>query len=129
MKFINLVFASIYDWYNRMKSNGRNIDPLGMAALMFGLSIEGWSLLLFYLFFKYFRQNESIPSSIVLILFALAIIFSWLVNEYYTSKERYLQIYNDYISLSSKGSKQKNVLFSFCFLLLPYLILLVIFIF
>lgn len=129
MRFINLVFVSIYDWYNRMKSNGRNVNPLGMAVLMFGLSIEGWSLLLFYLFFKYFRHGESIPSSIVLILIVVAVIFSWLVNEYYTSNERYLQIYNDYISLSSKGSKQKNVLFSFCFLVLPYLILLGIFIF
>lgn len=128
MKFLNLIYAGIYDWYNRMKINGRNVNPSGMVALMFGISIEGWGLLSFYLFYKYFKDNATIPSSAIVVLFVLAVIFGSLINEYYTSENRYLNIYNDYISVSSKKVKTKNILNSFCILLLPYLILISVFI-
>ncbi|MBS0258665.1 MAG: hypothetical protein JSR13_13230 [Proteobacteria bacterium] len=129
MKFFNLIYASIYDWYNRMKTNGRNVNPSGMVALMFGLAIEGWGLLSFYLFYKYFKNNASIPSTAIVVLFVLAIVFASVVNEYYTSKNRHLNVYNDYISVSSKEAKAKNILVSFCVLLFPYIILLLAFIF
>ena len=128
MKILNVIYASIYDWYNRMKTNGRNVSPSGMVALMFGLSIEGWGLLSFYLYYKYFKNNASIPSTAIVVLFALAIVFASVVNEYYTNKNRYLNIYNDYISVSSNEAKSKNILVSFCVLLFPYLILLLAFI-
>lgn len=128
MKFFNLIYASIYDWYNRMKTNGRNVNPSSMVAFMFGLSIEGWGLLSFYLFYKFFKNNATIPSTAIVVLFVLAIVFASVVNEYYTSKNRYLDVYNDYISVSSKEAKSKNILFSFCVLLLPYAILLLAFI-
>ena len=108
MKFFNLIYVSIYDWYNRMKQNGRSINPSGMVALMFGISIEGWGLLLYSFFYKFFKHNTIIPSSSIVILSMLGIILGGLVNEYYSYKDRSTVIYNNYLSMYSKKNQDKE---------------------
>ncbi len=123
MKFIDYVFFNIYRWYNAMKTNGRNVNPTSATAMMFSICVVGWSicLILFYSDFitkiNYFRNSNN------KYIFALIGLLSYgIVNSYYSSKDRYLTIYNKF---SAGVSNRKNtILLSFIFIILPYIVIL-----
>ena len=122
MKFIDSLYINIYAWYNKMKTSGRNVNPLIMTAFMFGLCLQGWELLFNFLFYRFVKNTSLVPKYYVYIFSICELIFAGLINEFYTSKDRYLNLYNEYTSLIEKKNRNKRIALAFVFIFLPYII-------
>jgi len=122
MKLIDYVYFNLYRWYNKMKTEGRKVDPENATSMIFGLSIGGWFILIDVIYHHFFLK---IPlNNIDIIISAFIMIISWgLVNTFYSKNERYLIVYTRYMASDIVKNKAKEIFISFLFLLLPYILL------
>jgi hypothetical protein len=123
MKFIDLIYFNLYRWYNKMKTDGRNVEPTGLTAMMFGICVMGWFIDFTLLYFKFILKTTYFGNSYTTFIFILVWFISYgLINNYYLSKDRYLVIYNKYLSMET-NKRSSPILLSFFFITLPYIIL------
>jgi hypothetical protein len=123
MKLIDQVYFNLYRWYNKMKTDGRNVDPTGLTAMMFGICVTGWCIDFTLLYYKYVVKTTYFGNGYTSYIFILVGLVSYgLINNYYSSKDRYLVIYNKYLSMET-NKKNSSILLSFFFIMLPYIIL------
>ena len=122
MRFIDYIYFNIYRWYYNMKMDGRKVDPTGMTAIMFGVCFGGWFVLLDWLYYHFMLHTY--PGSInKLVSIFVVFLFAGLINQIYLSNDKYLKVYNDYISSATEKNRGKSTFFSFIFIILPFLLL------
>lgn len=112
---MNYLFFNIYCWYNRMKSNGRNVDPLKMTAFLLGMSFGGWLMVFTYSYFNFIIKTGT-PKILAVIIGMAMMIVSGIINEYYVANNRYLTIYNRY------SSAKKRIGLSILVILIPFIL-------
>jgi hypothetical protein len=117
MKYINYWYFNIYCWYYRMKENGRNVDPVGTTCFAFAMSIAGWAMFFIFTYFDF--KRTSIPSNCTIAISVVMFIAWAIINEYYLTNNRYLEIFNQY------SSGKKKIGLSIFLLVLPYLLIIV----
>jgi hypothetical protein len=127
LKFIDYLYFNIYRWYYKMETDGRKVDPQNLTSMWFGICISGWCLFGNIIYSHYFQKNSAEFNK--LILFFIAFTSYAIVNYIFSSNDRYLKVYNKYISSADNKSKGKLIFFSFAFMLLPYILIPFIFIF
>ena len=102
---------------------GRKVNPQGLTSMAFGLCTGGWVILLIMFYLKFIEHkvffNDVTKYSIIII----TLISAGLVNEFYSSNDRYQKVYNEYSSSGFVKNKKRAMLFSFFIIFLPYLIL------
>gem|GEM_PF-6760705 len=121
MKFIDFIYFNIYRWYNKMKTDGRKVDPLIMTAIMFGICTEGW-LLLIISWYNRFKFPNNLTDIYKLVSLFVMIISGGIINQFYQSNGRYLKVYDKYITSIVEKDKNKSIFLSFLFIFSPYLI-------
>lgn len=122
MKLIDYIYNNIYSWYNKMKTDGRKVDPPGLTSMAFGLCFGGWFFFIDWFYYHFILH--SFPESIhKLILIFVVFLFAGIINKVYSSNERYLKVYNKYMSSDIVKNKNRAILLSVLFILLPYIIL------
>ena len=57
MKCIDIIYVSIYHWYNKMRMAGRKVNPTSMTATIFGLLIGGWSMTIMWIYYNFFAHK------------------------------------------------------------------------
>jgi len=121
MKFIDFIYFNIYSWYNKMKMDGRKVDPQLMTAIMFGMCAEGW-LLLITSCYNHFKFPINLSDTYKLLSLLVMVISGGIINQFYQSNNRYLKVYDNYITSIVEKDKKKSVFLSFLFIFSPYLI-------
>jgi hypothetical protein len=120
MRFLDLIYFNLYRWYNKMKTDGRNVDPTGVTAMMFGICVTGWFIDFTLLYYKFILKTTYAENSYMAYIYVLVGLISYgLINNYYLSKDRYLAVYNKYLSMET-NKKNSSILLSFIFIILPY---------
>lgn len=123
MKLINYIYFNIYNWYFEMKTDGRKVNPQSLTSMAFGLCVGGWVILFTVFYLQFITQKVLIPDLVKYIIGFVILISAGLINEFYSSGNRYQKIYKEYISGDIVKNKKKGVLLSFLFIFLPYFIL------
>lgn len=125
MKVIDYVYVNIFRWYYKDGLYNRKADPNTMTAFMFGIWLGGLGMLASFIYSDLTRhvQFYKIKESAMYITIICSILFAILINEFYLKQNRYLNLYHSYISKNKMGNKYKGIVYSFLFILLPYLLL------
>ena len=106
-----------------MKTDGRNVDPIAATAMMFGICSMGWSIVFTILYYKFISKSSYSSNGYTSFVYILIWLVGYgLINNYYTSKERYLVIYKKYLSMET-DKRRGPILLSFLFVLLPFILL------
>ena len=103
-----------------MKTDGRKVDPLLMTAIMFGLCGEGWFLLIAFCY-NHLTFPSLLSSTFELVSMFVMVISGGIVNQFYSSNNRYLKVYDKYITSIIEKDKNKSIFLSFLFIFSPYL--------
>ncbi len=104
-----------------MKTDGRKVDPQGLTSMWFAISVSGWFLLGNLTYSHFYQKNYTEFSKLIGIFIALTSYA--VVNYVYSSNDRYLKVYNKYISSADNKSKGKLIFLSFVLMLLPYILI------
>jgi hypothetical protein len=104
-----------------MKTDGRKVEPKSLTSMWFGVCVSGWVLFVSLLYSHFTKKGY--PSFNNLVLFFIGLLGFGIVNVIYSSNDRYLNVYNKYIALYGDKSRERLALFSFAFLLLPYILI------
>lgn len=123
LKLIDYMFFNIYRWYYKMKTDGRKVNPPSITSMILGLCIGGWCFLIIFLYFRFMSHKTFIPNLYTYILIFISLISVGLINEFYSSHERYLRIYNRYLLLGTNINKRGPIFLSFLLIFLPYLLI------
>lgn len=115
-----------------MKTDGRKVDPQSLTSLLFGLSTSGWVIFAtaaysHYAHYDYF-QDKYVEFDKWIVFFTGFITYV-IVNYIYSANDRYLKVYNKYISFADSKSKGRLIFLSFTFILLPYILIIFVLIF
>jgi hypothetical protein len=124
MKIVDYIYFNIYRWYYQMKTKGRRIDPALLTAVTFGLCFGGWFFfvdVIYHLYAKHSLMNKMDK----FILIAVAVLFAGIINEIYSSNDRYAKVHDKYVTSGKIKDKNRAIIFSFLFIYLPYIILLI----
>lgn len=124
MRYIDFIYCSIYDWYERMKLNGRKVEPVGMVGAIITISVLAWGHVVYYLFLKGNKANSISLTSFSVINFVVAILMSGLLGVYYDRNDRRSRVYQKYNSRYMLKEKNRNIRMSFAILMFPWVILL-----
>jgi len=124
MKFFHQFYFILYNYYyNRAKfiTNTIKLSAEGNASSVIGISFSGWILLIYHIFIKIWKlQNTAIQyGNFIIILIGL--IFFGLINNYFDNHGRYLIIYKEYLNKDVK--KSKIIFLAVIFFLSPYFLL------
>jgi hypothetical protein len=121
MKLIDFVYAHIYSWYNRMRLNGRKVDPQRYTTIAFLL----WFIGLFFVGIILYDlpSRKMIPANEGYIGGIGALIAAGLLNEFYSRNDRYLRVYNKYTSNGQVQIKGIAYLYAWLFILAPYVLI------
>jgi hypothetical protein len=103
-----------------MKTNGRKVDPQRYTALAFSICSIGWYILVMELYDRFLSYHTTHINTIIIIIVAL--LSGGVINEIYSRNDRYIKVYNKYVSAVTIKNKGKFILFSWLFILLPYLL-------
>jgi hypothetical protein len=122
MKLIDYVYAHIYSWYYKMARNGRKVNPQSLTAIAFSICINGWFVFSLEIYFHFSNHPQIKINALIYII--LALISGGIVNEIYSRKDRYLAVYNKYAASRQIKNIKNPILFSWIFILLPYVLLL-----
>ena len=98
MRHIDFIYCSLYDWYERMKLNGRKVEPVGMVGAIIGISVLAWGHVIYFLFIKGNKANSISLTSFSVINFVVAILMSGLLGVYYDRNDRRSRVYQKYNS-------------------------------
>ena len=132
MKFIDYLYFNIYRWYYKMETDGRKVNPQSITSWWFGICVSGWVLFGNISYSHYFHSNYFQKSSDdfnKLVLFFVGLTSYAIVNYIFSLNDRYLTVYNKYVSSADSKSRGKLIFLSFTFMLLPYILIPFIFIF
>jgi hypothetical protein len=119
MKIIDYLYFNIYRWYYQMRVDGRKVNPPSLTASLFGICLSGWFFFFDYLYyhFKLHKFPENIHK---LLTIFIAFLVGGIINKIYFSNDRYLQVYNGYMSSGIARDKKKGLFFHL-FLYFPLL--------
>ena len=118
MNVIDYVYYNVYRWYRSMRNSGRNVDPLNMSSTIFGLCFAGWTMVGIWLYYHFSRHK--MQKEVWVIAAFVGFLGSFLIDAIYnSSKQRYIKVFN-YYSSSNELSKWP-IFFSFLFLILPHI--------
>jgi hypothetical protein len=105
-----------------MKTDGRKVDPPRLTSLAFGLCFGGWFLLIDWIYYHFvLHRFPGFNHKLVLIL--AMFLFAGIINEIYSTNDRYLKVYDQYMSPGIIKNKRMAILFSIFFILIPYIVL------
>jgi hypothetical protein len=121
MKFLNYIFFNVYRHNYEKKLEGRIIDPASWTSFMLGVGIGGWSLFIVFLFDLISKKNVN-PNIYEIICCFSIFISGGLINNYYTNNYKYLDVYKDYVTNNRVKNKRKGWLLSYCLIIFPYII-------
>jgi hypothetical protein len=127
MNFIDYLYFNIYKWYFKMKISGRDVDPQNMAAIMFGLSIGGWYFAITLIYNRFVKHIYFLKNTDTIIFIILAIITGGIINLIYSSNNRYLTVYDKFISSDIGKKRKRGLIISFGIVLMPLLIIMIYF--
>ena len=117
MKILDYIYAHIYIWYNRMKLNGRRVDPQSLTAFAFVIWGTGVSFVVIKLcHFTIDHRSKYSPGIIMLAIIGFSC--GGIINEMYSSDFRYLKVYNKY-ALNGDPVNRRGILYSWIFILVP----------
>ena len=116
------IYANIYNWYNRMAQNGRNVDPQHLTSLSFGICVCGWALLSIDIYNKVAGKNIDISK---LFYGFLSLLASGIVSLIYSKNDRYQKVYDKFITSNKIKNRAKAILISFIFIFFPLILYIV----
>lgn len=117
MKKLDYIYAHIYIWYNRMKLNGRKVDPQSLTAAAFTIWSIGLCIAAIQLYDLIFDHRSKINTLAIAIIGPLC---GGIVNEIYSRDFRYLEVYNEFV-LNGTVINKRGILYAWIFILVPYL--------
>lgn len=123
MKYIDYIYFNIYSWYNDMKKAGRKVNPQSLTSMAFGICIGGWFILITVFYLQYNNHKVFISDFKKYIFIFVTLISAGLINEFYSSNNRFQKVYNKYINTVKPQNRKKTFLFSLLIIFLPYIIL------
>jgi len=107
-----------------MKMEGRKVNPQGLTSLAFGLCFGGWFFLIDWAYHHFVLHNFPGDTHKFYSMIAV-VVFYGIIDEVYSANDRYLKVYDKYVSSDKIKNRRSAILFSILFIILPYILFIV----